>query len=174
MSFRIKSFLAVSFISLCSFVLKQKAIEKETTVYIFLSESCPICQNYTVILKDLYKKYNVQHIHFIGVFPNYYSTQKSIDEFKKKYTVPFELMLDKNGELTKHFSAKITPEVFIENPANKILYSGRIDDAFYSLGKRRTVITATELADALSEITSKQTIKTPKTQAVGCVISTSE
>jgi thiol-disulfide isomerase/thioredoxin len=174
MNFRIKSFLAVSFIVLSSFVLREKNTLKETTVYVFLSETCPICQSYTLTLKDLYKKYNLQKIKFVGIFPNYYSTQKSIDEFKKKYSIPFELILDKKGELTNRFSATITPEVFIESTDNKILYRGRIDDSFYSLGKRRTIITSTELADALSEISLKQTIKIFKTQAVGCVISASK
>lgn len=171
---RFKILLILCFLLLTVSFANKNNPSKETTVYIFLSETCPICQSYTLTLKELYKKYNPQKINFIGVFPNYYSTQSSIDEFKKKYSIPFELILDKKGELTKHFNATITPEVFVENPVSKILYSGRIDDSFYSLGKRRTVITSNELADALLEISLKQMIKSPKVQAVGCIITASK
>jgi peroxiredoxin len=172
-----KTFIIVILMSLSTFLFAQNktaAVSKATTVYIFLSETCPICQSNTLTLKDLYKKYNEDNIHFVGVFPNYYSTQKSIDEFKKKYAIPFELMLDQNGELTKHFKATITPEVFVEDAYNQILYRGRIDDSFYSLGKRRNVITFTELADALAAIALKQAIKIVQTQPVGCTISASK
>ena len=172
--FRIKTLFAASFIILFSFAFTQKANTQDTTVYAFLSETCPICQSYTLTLKQLDTKYKSKHIRIIGVFPNYYSTQKTVDEFKKKYTVPFDLIIDKKGELTKHFKASITPEVFVESPTKKLLYSGRIDDSFYALGKRRQVITSTELADAIEEIVSGKPIKTAKTQAVGCIITSSK
>ena len=64
----------------------------------------------------------------------------------------------------------MTPEIFVEGKPGVILYSGRIDDSFYAVGKRRNSITTHELEDALLQITSKQPIKVPRTQAVGCVI----
>jgi thiol-disulfide isomerase/thioredoxin len=142
-------------------------------VYIFLSETCPICQSYTLTLKELYSKYHNQQVEFVGVFPNYYSDRKSIEEFQKKYSVPFKVITDKDGVLAKKLKASITPEVFVLKN-NLELYSGRIDDSFYAIGKRRTVITSTELSNALAEITSSQKVKTPKTIAVGCIISSTK
>lgn len=170
-----KTLLAILFaiLNLSSFSQKPTAA-KPITVYVFLSETCPICQSYTLTLKNLYKEYSSKNVRFVGVFPNYYSTQKSIDEFRKTYSIPFELVPDKKWTLTAHFNAAITPEVFVETADKKILYAGRIDDSFYSLGKRRTIITSTELADALKEITSGKTVTTTKTQAVGCIISRSK
>lgn len=173
-SFRIYSLLAASLIVFSSFVISQKnPSTKETTVYIFLSETCPICQSYTLTLKELYKKYNSK-IEFIGVFPNYYTDLDSILAFKEKYSIPFELIMDKDSKLTKHFKASITPEVFVETENGRLLYSGRIDDSFYAIGKRRNVITSTELSDALIQIVSGHPITVPKTQAVGCIISISK
>ncbi len=171
---RIKTFVIVTLAMMLASSFTSKTPPQDTTVYAFLSETCPICQSYTLSLKQLDTKYKSKHIRIVGVFPNYYSTQKSIDEFKKKYAVPFDLIIDKKGELTKHFKASITPEVFVESPIKKLLYSGRIDDSFYALGKRRQVITSTELADAIEEIVSGKPIKITKTQAVGCIITTSK
>ena len=171
---RFKTLLTISLVIIFASGFTPKIPLPKTTVYVFLSETCPICQSYTLTLKELYNKYKDQHIDFIGVFPNYYSTQKSIEEFRKNYSIPFGLTLDKNSVFTNHFKATITPEVFVETTDKKIIYSGRIDDSFYALGKRRTIITSTELADALSQIASKQPVKTPKTQAVGCIIDASK
>lgn len=170
---RIKIVTIVTLIVVLASGFTQKSTSKETTVYIFLSETCPICQSYTLTLKELYQKYNSK-IKFVGVFPNYYADSDSIFAFKEKYSMPFELIMDKDSKLTKHFKASITPEVFVETESGKLLYSGRIDDSFYAIGKRRKVITSTELSDALIQIVSGQPVTVPKTQAVGCIISSSK
>ncbi|HLC82683.1 MAG TPA: redoxin domain-containing protein [Bacteroidia bacterium] len=171
---RFKILLTISIVILTmSFSDYKKTESKKATVYIFLSETCPICQSYTLTLKELYKKYNSK-IEFVGVFPNYYADLDSIVSFKEKYAIPFELITDTDAKLTKHFKASITPEVFVENAGGKLLYSGRIDDSFYAIGKRRNVITATELSDALIQIVSGHPVAVPKTQAVGCIISISK
>ena len=171
---RIKIIFILSILVLGLNGFTQKNIPKETTVYVFLSETCPICQSYTLTLKELYKKYSNKNVEFVGVFPNYYADLDSIATFKEKYSIPFELIIDKDSKLTKHFKASITPEVFVESAGGKLLYSGRIDDSFYAIGKRRNVITSTELSDALIQIVSGHPVAVPKTQAVGCIISISK
>jgi len=166
--------LIICLLSVSSFSHKAPASSAPVTVYIFLSETCPICQSYTLTLKTLYTKYSARPVKFIGVFPNYYSGEKSLAEFKKKYEIPFALVTDKSGKLSKRLKAGITPEVFVEDDKRTILYSGRIDDSFYAVGKRRTVITSNDLDNALAAITTGKKVAQPKTQAVGCIITTSE
>jgi thiol-disulfide isomerase/thioredoxin len=155
-----------------SFNFIQKSKSTATTVYVFLSETCPICQSYTLTLKKLYKKYKDNNIKFIGVFPNYYADKDSVNLFKEKYQIPFELIMDTKAIITKRLRASITPEVFVENEMNQIVYSGRIDDSFFSLGKRRNIITSNDLDKVLNLIASHQSFKPYKTKAVGCIINT--
>ena len=42
----------------------------EITVYIFMSETCPICQSVTLELKALYATYHPKGVTFVGLFPN--------------------------------------------------------------------------------------------------------
>jgi peroxiredoxin len=154
---------------------QNKVVPHKATVYIFLSEVCPICQSYTLPLKKLYETYKDKGITFIGLFPNEGVSKKDINEFRKTYDIPFDLELDKDGILAKKFRATITPEIFVEgNKPGTILYTGRIDDSFYAVGKRRNSISTHELEDALTQITSKQKVTQPRTQAVGCIISSSK
>jgi peroxiredoxin len=159
---------------LCIAAVPLKNSQKPVTVYIFLSESCPICQSYTVTLNELYKKYHAKNIDFIGVFPDYDSNRDSLIAFRKKYSIPFGLVTDKKGALTTHFNATITPEVFVENSEKEILYSGRIDDAFVAPGKRRNIISSNDLDDALNAIATHKEITARRTEAVGCLIMVSK
>lgn len=155
-------------------LFSQNKIVNRATVYIFLSEVCPICQSYTLPLKKLHETYKDKGIRFVGLFPNDGVSKKDINVFRKTYDIPFDLELDEGGVLAKKFHATITPEVFVEGKPGVILYSGRIDDSFYAIGKRRNSITTHELEDALIQITLKQKVKQPRTQAVGCIINSSK
>src|SRR5690349_2960336 len=64
------------------------------SVYIFLAETCPISQFYTLTLKDLYREFGESNLKFKGVFPNAESTEESVAEFKKTYDLPFEMVVD--------------------------------------------------------------------------------
>jgi hypothetical protein len=59
--------------------------------------------------------------------------------------------------------------IHIRKHANDI-YSGRIDDWAYALGKKRKQITDLSLVNALEDILNEKIIKNPKTIAIGCYI----
>jgi peroxiredoxin len=155
-------------------LFSQKTVPHKATVYVFLSEKCMTCQSYTSTLKKLYESYKDKGISFLGIFPNDEVSKKDINSFRKTYDIPFDLEPDENAKLAKKFHATITPEIFVEGKPGVILYSGRIDDSFYAADKRRNSISTHELEDALLEITSKQKVKVPRTQAVGCIINSSK
>lgn len=143
------------------------------TVYIFLLETCPICQSITIEMKNIYAKYESKGINFVGLFPNQdLSNGASIKKFGKKYNLPFELRMDEHQRLVQQFSATTTPEVFVvRNTDNKVLYRGRIDNSFEGLGRRRQVVTEHYLDSALKNILLNQPIKPTETKPVGCFIS---
>ncbi len=155
--------------------INKEAIEiNRFTVYFFLSETCPACQSYTLKMKELYTKYSAKGISFLAVFPNYFSTDLTIKEFKKKYGIEFKCTKDVNGNLLTKCKATITPEVFVANQSGEVVYSGRIDDAFFTVGKRRKVVSTNELEEAIVACINGKAIFNKKTQAVGCLISTKE
>jgi hypothetical protein len=79
-------------------------------------------------------------------------------------------LIDSNKKIANQLKASITPEVFILDINGSLLYSGRIDDWAYSLGKKRKNITDHNLLNALEDILNSRTIKNPKTTAIGCYI----
>jgi thiol-disulfide isomerase/thioredoxin len=169
---KLKTAITLFIFSIQLSVISQTKTVAPVTVFVFLSETCPICQSYTLPLKELYKKYHVKQVSFIGVFPNQEITQEEIADFKKKYAIPFKLMADTGRLMVMKFNATITPEVFVETTEQQLIYTGRIDNSFYAVGKRRKLVTTHELEDALFQYASGTPVTVSKTEAVGCIIPT--
>jgi peroxiredoxin len=156
-----------------AFFASAKATPNDSiTVFIFLSETCPICQTATLELKNIYNQYHPKGIEFIGLFPNTeMSNVTSITKFGQKYNLPFLLKLDESQQKVKQFSAMVTPQVFVvRNIDNQIMYNGRIDNGFERVGKKRQVTTEFYLKNALNEILAHQPVTVKETSPVGCFI----
>ena len=72
--------------------------------------------------------------------------------------------------LARKLDASVTPEVFILNQDNQTLYSGRIDNSYFGVGKKRTITTKNELRDALTALVNGKEIPIKHAPAVGCLI----
>lgn len=164
------AFLILSYSSLSA-----KNTTDSISVYIFLHEECVISQYYTLPLKELHTQYANDNLQFVGVFPSFSSKKENIEAFKEKYKIPFLLKTDYFKTKTKLLDATVTPEVVVYNEHKKsILYRGRIDNTYFRVGKKRTVTTTSDLADALEAIANHQPIKIDKTQPIGCFINRKE
>ncbi|TGE15577.1 redoxin domain-containing protein [Hymenobacter elongatus] len=143
------------------------------TVYVFLSDTCPISQNATLVLRQLHAAYAQQNIRFLGIFPDQELRPADLILFGKQYQLTFPLRLDERQVLTRRFQARITPEVVVTAADDRtVLYQGRIDNSYARLGQRRMVVTHHELRDALSAIVAGQPVAQARTEAVGCFITT--
>jgi len=139
------------------------------SVFVFLLPDCPACENYTLTLNALSKKYEADGIRFFGVFPAFVKAGE-VEKFGKDYKLNFPLLIDANKELLKAFDAHVAPSAFVISENTILLYRGRIDDWMYAVGKKRTVITHHELDDALSSVSRHVKVAVDKTQPVGCLI----
>jgi peroxiredoxin len=156
---------------LLSFWHWQPAVAPRATVYVFLADTCPISQAVTLPLRQLHGQYAAQGVQFVGVFPAADIDAVKIDKFAKTYQIPFALQADPGRTLTRRWHATVTPEaVVVAADGRHVLYQGRIDDSYASLGQRRTVVTHHELADALAAVVADKLVAVPKTEPVGCFI----
>lgn len=96
------------------------------TVYIFLSEECVISQNYTASMNQLSDEFKSKRIGFVGLFPNTWSKDSTINDFKIKYALKFPLKTDHFKTFTKKFGVSITPEVAVwSHRNNSLVYRGK-------------------------------------------------
>lgn len=160
--------ILVCFVSLQS-IAQSHADGKEINVTYFLSSTCKICQFYSIELNGLYQDYASKGIHFRGLFPGKLETDSTVTEFGKVYSLPFPLKIDKYEE-HRSLNATITPEVFVTNKSGEILYHGRIDDAYFSVGKRRARVKNHELRNVLDVLLKGEVVPALHVPAVGCII----
>lgn len=142
----------------------------KATVFFFLSPDCPLCENYSLTIRNLREEFAENEVSFIGIFPGKYYEKIEIQSFMGKYHPPVKVLLDPDLSLTCFFGANVTPEVFVVNHQGKILYQGKIDNWIASLGKHRTVTTRHFLKDALSAILQGKAVPVTQTEAIGCLI----
>lgn len=169
------SFFSMLALLACMSAVQTGQAQKQDSirVYVFLSETCPICQSSTIELRSLYTDYHDKGIAFSGLFPSQaMSTEQTRQKFEKKYHIPFALTADKDQKMATHLAATITPEVFvIRERDNTILYRGKVDNSYESMGKRRQVVTDHYLKNALENILRGKPADPVRTAPVGCFIS---
>lgn len=147
-----------------------KYVGKSATVFIFISPECPLCQSYTLTINKLLTSYQNDSIRFIGIVPGMDFSAEEIVAFKRKYKTDLLLLRDPLNKLTHALKATITPEVFMVNQQQQVIYQGRIDNWAYEVGRKRTVITEHDLRDAIEAFKRHQPINKRKTKAIGCFI----
>lgn len=140
-------------------------------VIFFLAPDCPISQQYTRTINQFFLKYEkvCSIVTFMGNDQNY-KTKRAQNKFVNKYKFLPQIQTDLNHQIAKSLGATITPEVFILNEQNTILYHGAIDNWFYELGKTRPQITEYYLEDAMQGILQNKAVKLRETKAIGCFI----
>jgi len=141
------------------------------TVLFFLSPECPLCQSYSLSIRNFQKTYAARGFQFIAIIPGKEFSKESVIEFRNHYQLKgLQFWFDPNLELVKFTQASITPEAIVFNAKGQKLYQGRIDNWAYELARKRKVITAHELQDVLIQLDQKKEVKFRKTKAVGCFI----
>jgi thiol-disulfide isomerase/thioredoxin len=149
-----------------------QAATDSLTVYVFLSEDCPVCQNQALPLRELHTKFKNQGVGFVAVFSNPSSADSTIYFFRAKYGLQFRAVFDATQDIAKRLNAEITPEVVVVNHAENdaVVYRGAVDNAYPALGKRRKIVNQHFLNDALTEILRGSRNYVTTTKPVGCYI----
>lgn len=150
----------------------QAIAHQSATVFLFQSTDCPLCQKYTLPLKEIAAIYSPKNIKIYAVFLPEYDSVSEIKKYLHKYELPFDALIDHNRVLTRLLRASVTPEVVVIDSCYQKIYQGAIDNWYYALGKRRTLVTQRYLSDVLDAMCRQELPKITCTKAVGCFIGT--
>jgi peroxiredoxin len=150
-------------------ITDRQLLGAKATVYYFLSPECPLCQSYSLTLKQLAAIFAGKGI-VMGIIPGTDYSNLDIASFKLKYGIPFHLWKDEQMLFSKKMGATITPEAVVVDAKGKVVYQGRINNWAYELAKKRSVITEHDLQDALNSVLKNEPVKVAKTKAIGCYI----
>jgi hypothetical protein len=167
------SFLLVLVVSRMHAQELPKEIEYATPLIavVFLAPDCPISQKYMKKLNDLKLQYE-DKVTFLAAIPAP-ASKNEIKDFWSEYGSTLKYDHDKDLKLVKALTAKVTPEIFLFDSTRSLVYRGAIDNWFYELGKNRREITGHYFKDAVTASFNGAKPTLPSTEAVGCMIQSS-
>ena len=144
---------------------KDKNIEliKKNKVLIFLNRTCPCTQQNIPYLNKLVKEF--PGIEFIGVHSKKGGTLLEIKEVVENYQPDFPVIDDNNLLIANILKANRTPQAFILNAENDIIYRGGVTDRTNPNNAKNTY-----LKNALAELMANKEITEKETRSLGCVI----
>ena len=136
---------------------------------VFMNAACPVSNRYVPELDRLAALAEDRGVAFYGVMSDPYLTTKEARAFVAEYGVDFPVLFDPSGDLALRLDPLVTPEAFVVDTGDNVVYRGRIDDRFEAIGVLRNRIENRDLADAIAAAGADDDPAPRRTVPVGCV-----
>lgn len=141
----------------------------EAVVVVFLGVECPLAKLYGPRLADVAADYADRNVVVIGVNANRQDSLTELAAYGRRHGIEFPLLKDNQAKAATLFGATRTPEAFVLDRQRVVRYRGRIDDQ-YDVGVVRNEPKRFFVREALDAVLAGDDVKTPETNAVGCII----
>ncbi len=110
-------------------------------------------------------------INTVAINPNINPSYPEDDpkEMKKKiveWKIPFPYLIDEKQNVAREFKAQCTPDIYLFNHKQELVYHGRVDDNWQDESK----VTSRELSDAVIALANGKPIAEKQYPAMGCSI----
>ncbi len=139
---------------------------KNGTVVIFLSVMCPVVNRfYKDRIAALAKNYQAKGVNIVGLNANSGETMEQIKANAEERAYAFPVLIDKGNIIADKLGANVTPEVFLFDKDDKLVYRGAIDN-----DRTGEKITANYLRDAVDATLAGKTVAKTETASFGCGI----
>jgi peroxiredoxin len=141
------------------------------TLVVFSCNHCPYVVLWEDRIKEIGNMYQEKGIGVIVINSNDPATFPG-DDFKsmqaraKEKGFKFPYVVDATSEVAQAFGAKKTPEVYLFNDKNKLVYHGAIDDN----SKDAKMVDNHYLKDALNAVLAGVDVNVAGSKAIGCTI----
>ena len=148
--------------------------DTKAVVITFITTDCPIANYYQPTLARLAAEFETNGIAFFMVHTDPDVAEDAATRHADDFRITTPIVLDREHDLVARLGATVTPEVFVVSRNANVLYSGRIDDTYADLGRKRPAPLHHDLRDALEAICRGQDVTQTRTQAIGCFIAKPE
>lgn len=149
----------------------QSISQSPAKVIAFICNHCPYVKAIENRLIKLAKRLKSVNVPFIGVCandPTEYPDDSPAELLKRwqKMQYDFTYLIDETQAVAKAFGAVCTPDFFVYNQENKLIYRGRLDDSW----KDETKVKSEDLRLAVDAILSGATNIAEQSPSMGCSI----
>ena len=142
------------------------------TLIVFFCNHCPFVVHIREEIVGMAAEYKDKGIHTIainsndsGAYPE--DSPGKMIEFAKAYAYSFPYLFDETQETAKNFKAACTPDFFLYNSRNQLVYRGQMDD---SRPGSDTPVTGKDLREAMDALIHGTQINKDQKPSMGCNI----
>jgi peroxiredoxin len=135
--------------------------DKKPVVLFFMSEKCSATWQYEKRVGEMLQKYG-KDVAFATVRCSANDTPEGIRKFAEVKNFDVPLLNDENGELTKFFKVRNTPNFVVLDKKGVLRYKGGFDD---SVNPEK--VQNKYLADAITAVLEGKEVKVKETRALG-------
>lgn len=159
---------AVASFSLSDSAGKQYSLSdygKKVKVVVFYNQNCPYVVESYKRMDEFAKSYADKGVAFLAIDAGTNNSVEDIATHQK--SVSFPVLVNENSNLAKKFGASRTPEVYVLDKDNKLVYTGMFDSGqdVDADGNRKT-----PAKDAVDAVLAGEDVEVTKTKAFGCGI----
>lgn len=145
--------------------------DKGTLVF-FICNHCPFVHHVIGEVVRIANDYRVQGIGIVAISSNDVSnfpqdSPELMTEFAFKNNFEFPYLYDENQEIAKAFNAACTPDFFLFNNQNKLVYRGQLDDSRPGNG---IPVSGNDLRGAIDGVIYNRVINPNQKPSLGCGI----
>lgn len=143
--------------------------QNELNVFVAFANDCPVCKSAIPTLRTLVDKF--PNVGVVLFYPNN-PLDSSINTFIESLLPSSILTLkDKNKFFTHRFKAEVTPQVYVLDQEERVVYQGAIDNSVFTNYKKNYSESTSYLLSALDTLINlKKPLENHETRAVGCYI----
>lgn len=138
---------------------------KHGSVLIFVATQCPVSNAYNERMEKMAQDYKARGITVIGINSNVSENADAVKAHASANKLTFPILKDPGNKIADRLGATKTPEAYVLDASNKLVYHGRIDNSRDASG-----VNATELRDALEAILAGKPVAKTTAMAFGCTI----
>lgn len=135
------------------------------TAIIFVATKCPVSNAYNQRMEALAQDYKAKGVSVIGINSNVTEPATEVKSHAADKHLTFTILKDDGNKIADRLGATRTPEVYVLDASNKLVYHGRIDNSQKVEG-----VTANDLRDALNEMLAGRQVSKTGGAAFGCSI----
>jgi hypothetical protein len=139
-------------------------------VLIFVRRDCPISGRYAPTIQGISSEHQ-SDTRFYLVFPDKSDSPAEIRSYLDSFRYSIPAVRDPQHVLVKLMHAEFTPEAAVLDRKGVLVYRGRIDDLYVSVGRARSVPTTHELEDAIEAVRAGHPPARADVAGIGCYIS---
>lgn len=145
---------------------------KKGTLVIFMCNHCPYVLHVIEEIVMIANDYRVQGIGIVGISSNDVvkypeDSPEKMADFVLKHKIDFPYLYDESQEVAKAYDAACTPDFFLFDSQDKLIYRGQIDDSRPGNG---IPVSGSDLRNAIDSVIYNRHLNEVQKPSMGCNI----